>query len=132
MLAYDYPLLGLLWTMLVLFIWIAWIFLVVRVFFDIFRSKDLGGWGKALWSIFVILLPLLGVFVYLIARGKGMTERDISEAKRNEEAFQSYVRNVAGSGGGGTAAELSQLAELRSQGVITDAEFEAQKAKLLA
>jgi Short C-terminal domain/Phospholipase_D-nuclease N-terminal len=130
-LAYDYPLLGMFWTFLLFFIWIAWIVVLFRVIFDIFRSKDLGGFGKALWVIFVILLPFLGVLVYLIARGHSMSERDYQEAKSQEQAFQAYVRNAAGSGGG-SADELTKLAGLRDQGVITDAEFQAQKARLLA
>ena len=130
-LAYDYPLLGMFWTFLVFFIWIAWIVVLFRVIFDIFRSKDLGGFAKALWVIFVIFLPFLGVLVYLIARGHSMTERDLQEAQAQEQAFQAYVRSAAGSGGG-SADELTKLADLRDKGVITDAEFQAQKAKLLA
>ncbi len=130
MLAYDYPVLGIFWTMLILFLWIAWIILVFRVFVDIFRSHDMGGWGKALWSIFVILVPFLGVFVYLLARGHGMAERDVQVAQQNEAAFQDYVRGVAGSGG--TADELAKLVQLRDDGVISPAEFDKQKAKLLA
>ena len=130
-LAYDYPLLGMFWTFLLFFIWIAWIVVLFRVIFDIFRSKDLGGLGKALWVIFVILLPFLGVLVYLIARGHSMSERDYQEAKSQEQAFQAYVRNAAGSGGG-SADELTKLADLRDKGVISDAEFQVQKAKLLA
>ena len=76
MLAYDYPILGLFWTMLWLFLWIAWLFVLFRVIFDIFRSRDMGGWGKALWVIFVVVVPFLGVFVYLIARGHSMADRD--------------------------------------------------------
>jgi Short C-terminal domain/Phospholipase_D-nuclease N-terminal len=131
-LAYDYPLLGMFWTFLLFFIWIAWIVVLFRVIFDIFRSKDLGGFGKALWVIFVILVPFLGVLVYLIARGHSMTERDVNEAKSQEEAFQTYVRQAASSSGGGSADELTKLAGLRDQGVITDDEFQAQKARLLA
>lgn len=130
-LAYDYPLLGMFWTFLLFFIWIAWIVVLFRVIFDIFRSKDLGGLAKALWVIFVILLPFLGVLVYLIARGHSMSERDYQEAEAQEQAFQSYVRNAAGTGGG-SADELTKLADLRDKGVITDAEFQQQKAKLLA
>ena len=130
-LAYDYPLLGMFWTFLLFFIWIAWIVVLFRVIFDIFRSKDLGGVAKALWVIFVILLPFLGVLVYLIARGHSMSERDYQEAKAQEQAFQSYVRSAAGTGGG-SADELTKLADLRDKGVITDAEFQQQKAKLLA
>ena len=131
MLAYDYPLLGLFWTMLWLFLWIAWIFILVKVIFDIFRSHDMGGWGKALWVIFVVIIPWLGVLVYLIARGGSMRDRDIADAQRQQDAFKSYVQNVTAPGGSGTADEISKLAELRNQGVITDAEFAAQKAKLL-
>lgn len=129
MLAYDYPLLGLFWTMLMLFIWVAWIMLVFRVFIDIFRSSDLGGWGKAFWSIFVLVLPFLGVLIYLIARGNSMTERDIAQAKQNEAAVQDYIRSAVGTG---AADELAKLADLHSRGVITDDEFAKQKAKLLA
>jgi hypothetical protein len=132
LLAYDYPLLGAFWTLLWLFLWIVWIFILFRVIFDIFRSHDLGGWGKALWLIFVIILPFLGVFVYVIARGRGMAERDAQRAAESEQQFRSYVQQAATSGGGTTADELSKLADLRDKGVITPAEFEAQKAKILA
>ena len=133
MLAYDYPLMGLFWTMLWFFLWFAWLMLLFRVFADIFRSQDMGGWAKALWSIFVILVPFLGVLVYVIARGHSMTERDIAQAQQHEAQFRSYVQEAAGSGGGGgTADELAKLADLKAQGVITDAEFAQQKAKLLA
>ena len=132
MLAYDYPLLGLFWSMLIFFLWIAWIMLLFRVFADIFRSSDLGGGGKALWSIFVLVVPFLGVLVYLIARGDSMTKRDIAQAQASEAAFREYVRDAAGSGGSSTASEIAKLAELRASGVITDEEFAQQKAKLLA
>jgi ABC-type multidrug transport system fused ATPase/permease subunit len=131
--AYDYPLLGIFWTTLVIFLWIAWFMLLFRVIFDIFRSDDLGGWGKALWLIFVIFLPFLGVLVYVIARGHRMGERDMAEARAKEQAFQEYVRQTAGTAGtGGTAEELTKLASLKDQGVITEAEFQQQKAKLLS
>ena len=129
---YDYPLLGMFWTFLWFFLWIAWIVVLFRVIFDIFRSKDMGGWGKALWVIFVIFLPFLGVLVYLIARGHSMSERDLADAQAQEQAFQAYVRDAAATSGGGSADELTKLAGLRDQGVITDAEFQQQKAKLLA
>jgi Short C-terminal domain/Phospholipase_D-nuclease N-terminal len=130
MFAYDYPLLGVFWTTLIVFLWIAWIVLLFRVFADIFRNHEMGGWGKALWSIFVIIVPFLGVFIYLIANGDSMRHRDLAQAKQSEAEFQAYVRDAAGSGG--TASELSRLADLHAQGVLTDAEFEQQKAKLLA
>jgi hypothetical protein len=132
MLAYDYPLLGVFWTTLWIFLWIAWFMLLFRVIFDIFRSDDMGGWGKAGWCIFVVFLPFLGVFVYLIARGHSMTHRDIADAQKQDAAFRSYVQDAAGSAGGGTADQLSKLAELHKQGVLTDDEFAQQKAKLLA
>jgi Short C-terminal domain len=130
LIAYDYPLLGIFWTTLVIFLWIAWFFLLFRVIFDIFRGDDLSGWAKALWLIFVIFLPFLGVLVYVIARGHKITEHDVAHAKAQEQAFQSYVRETASTGG--TAEELTKLAALKDQGVITDAEFEQQKAKLLS
>jgi hypothetical protein len=130
MLAYDYPLLGLIWTMFILFLWVAWLFLLFRVFADIFRTHDMGGVAKALWCVFVILAPFLGTFVYLIARGQSMAERDAEQARQSEAAFRSYVQNAAADSG--AADELTKLAGLKQSGVITEAEFEAQKAKLLA
>jgi type VI protein secretion system component VasK len=130
MIAYDYPLLGAFWTMFWFFIWILWIILLFRVFGDIFRSHDMSGWAKAAWSIFVILVPFLGVFVYLIARGHAMSQRDVAEAQARQQAFNSYVQDVASTGG--TADELTKLADLKDRGVISAAEFEQQKAKILA
>ena len=129
MLAYDYPILGLFWSMLIFFLFFAWLILLFRVFVDIFRS-DMGGFAKAIWSIFVILVPFLGVFLYVIVHGDGMRSRDIADAKQSEAAFQAYVQQAAGSGG--VADELSKLSDLRASGALTEAEFEAQKAKLLA
>lgn len=130
MLAYDYPILGLFWTMLILFIWIAWIMLVFRVVIDIFRS-DISGVSKALWAIFVVIIPWLGVLVYLIAHGGDMGRRDIEAAQAQQSAMDAYIREAAG-GGASSADELAKLAELREKGVITDDEFAQQKAKLLA
>ena len=131
MLAADYPFLDLFWTMLIFFLWFAWLMLLFKVFADIFRSEDLGGFSKGLWTVAVIIFPFLGVFVYVIARGKSMGERDIARARENEAAFRSYVQDAAGSSTG-TADELARLAQLRDSGVLTDAEFAQQKAKLLA
>jgi Short C-terminal domain/Phospholipase_D-nuclease N-terminal len=128
--AYDYPVLGVFWSMFVFFLWILWFFLLFRVVADIFRSDDLSGWGKAAWLIFVLVVPFLGVFVYVIARGDSMGRRDLANAQARDQAFQSYVRDAAGSGG--TADELAKLAELRDRGVIDDAEFAQQKAKILS
>ena len=129
--AQDYPLLNLFWTMLWLFLWILWIFLLVRIILDIFRSDDLGGWAKALWVIFIIILPFLGVIVYLIARGAGIQKRDVREARHADQEMRSYIREVAPTRPS-TAEELTKLASLRDQGVLTQAEFDTQKAKLLA
>ncbi len=130
MFAYDYPILGLFWTMLIFFLWFAWIMLLFRVFADIFRAHDMGGFAKALWSIFVIIAPFLGVFIYLIVNGRAMGERDIASAQRQDAEFQDYVRRTAG--GTGTADELAKLTGLRDSGVLSDEEFATQKAKLLA
>ncbi len=127
-----YPLLDVFWTMLWFFLWIMWIFLRVRVIMDIFRSRDLGGWGKAGWSAFVILLPFLGVFVYLIARGGKMADRDTEQVQAQERAFRSYVREAAHKNGTSTAEEISKLADLHDHGVISDAEFERGKDKILS
>ena len=132
MIASSYPILDAYLTMLYFFLFIIWIWLLITVFIDIFRSHDMGGGAKALWVIFVIILPFLGVFVYLIARGGKMHERAAAEAAQQQKAFDSYVRQAAGTEGADTASQLSKLADLKAQGVITDAEFEAQKAKVLA
>jgi energy-coupling factor transporter transmembrane protein EcfT len=127
----DFSLLDLFLSMLWFFLFIAWLFLLFSVFGDIIRSKDLSGWAKALWSLFIIVLPLLGVLVYLIARGGGMSERAVHRQQAAEEGFRAYVREAAGPGPS-TADELTKLAALRDAGTITDDEFSAQKAKLLA
>jgi Short C-terminal domain/Phospholipase_D-nuclease N-terminal len=130
--SYQYPILDFFLTMLYFFLFIIWIWLLFTVFIDIFRSHDIGGWAKALWAIFIIILPFLGVFVYLIARGGKMHERAARQAAQQQQAFDQYVRETAGTPGDTTADQLSKLADLKAQGVITDAEFEAQKSKLLA
>ncbi|HEU5036446.1 MAG TPA: SHOCT domain-containing protein [Nocardioides sp.] len=120
-------------TMLWFFLFFIWIWLLISVFSDIFRSDDLGGWGKALWTIFVIVLPYLGVFVYLIARGRKMGEHAVRDAARQEQQMRDYVQSVAGSGGGtSAAAEIERLHQLQQQGAISQEEFQAAKAKLLA
>ena len=130
MLAYDYPLLGFFWSMLIFFVWIMWFMLLFYVLADIFRSHDLGGVAKTLWIIFVIFLPFLGVFVYVIARGNGMAKRSIDQAQAQQAQFDSYVRETAGSSS--SADEIAKLADLKARGVITDDEFAAKKAQLLA
>ena len=131
MLAYTYPLADLFGTMLGFFLLIIWFWLLIIVFSDIFRSHDLGGGAKTLWVIFVIILPFLGIFVYLIARGGKMQERAAAQAAQQQEAFDAYVKETAGAGANSTE-QLAKLADLKQQGVITDAEFESQKAKILA
>ncbi len=131
MLAETYPLLDIFWTILEVFVFVLWIWLLVFIFIDIFRSHDLGGFAKALWVLFLIILPFLGVLVYLIARGGSMHERAEKQAQAQQKAFDNYVKQTAGTSGG-SADELAKLADLKSKGVITDAEFEAQKAKLLS
>ncbi|MFB7358669.1 SHOCT domain-containing protein [Streptomyces gardneri] len=129
----DYPLLDVFWTMLWFFLWIMWLFLLFKVITDIFRDHDLNGWAKAGWLIFCIVLPYLGVLVYVIARGKGMSRRDVKQAKDSEAAFQDYIRKTAATApGGGATDELARLADLKEKGAITAEEFEKAKAKVLA
>lgn len=119
------------WSMLWFFLFFIWIWLLIVIFGDIFRSPDLSGWGKALWSIFIIVLPYLGVFAYLIARGGKMHEHAMANAQAQDQAMRDYVRNVT-SESTSAADELTRLAGLRDQGVITDAEFQQLKAKTIA
>jgi|SRR5690349_12806270 Short C-terminal domain len=121
-----------LWDMLWFFLFFIWIWILIMVFADIFRSHDLGGWGKALWVIFIIFLPYLGVFVYLIARGGKMQEHRVQDAQAMDAQFRQYVQSAAGSSGATPAQEIARLADLRDRGVISDAEFEQAKAKALA
>ena len=132
MFASSYPVLDAFLTMLYFFLFIIWIWLLIMVFMDVFRSHDMGGMAKALWVIFIIILPFLGVFVYLIARGGKMHERAAQQAAQQQKAFDQYVKQAAGTPGASTADQLSKLADLKSSGALTDAEFEAQKAKILA
>jgi ABC-type multidrug transport system fused ATPase/permease subunit len=128
--SYSYPLLGAFWTIFEIFLWVIWIWILIYVFIDIFRSRDLSGGAKALWFIFVLFIPLIGVLVYLIARGGKMHERAAQEAQQQDQAFRAYVQDAAGSGN--PAEQLTKLADLRDRGVITAQEFESQKAKILA
>jgi hypothetical protein len=128
--AADYPFLDLMWSMLFFFLWILWFWLLFTVFADIFRRHDLSGWGKAAWLIFTIVLPFLGVFVYLISQNEGMTKRNIERATAEQARLDEYVRETAG--GGGAAAEIDKAKQLLDSGAITQAEFEALKQKALA
>ncbi len=131
MLATNYPILDAFLTMLYFFLFVIWIWLLIMVFMDVFRSHDLGGMAKALWVIFIIVMPFLGVFIYLIARGGKMHEREAQQAAEQQKQFDAYVKQTAGTADT-TADQLSKLADLKSQGVLTDAEFDAQKSKILA
>ena len=130
MLAYDYPFLDIFWTMLIFFCWIIWFWLLITIFADIFRRKDIGGGMKALWIIFVIILPFLGVFIYLIANHDGMADRSIRQAQAQQAQMDEYIRSTAGSGG--AAAEIEKAQGLLASGAITQDEFNAIKAKALA
>jgi hypothetical protein len=121
-----------LWDMLWFFLFFIWIWILIMVFADIFRSHDLSGWGKALWVIFIIFLPYLGVFVYLIARGGKMQEHRVRDAQEMDAQFRQYVQSAAGDSTATPAQEIARLADLRDRGVISDAEFEQAKAKALA
>lgn len=123
------PLMDLFWSMLWFFMFFIWIWLLISIFGDIFRSTDLSGWGKAFWTLFVIILPYLGVLVYLIARGRSMTERGMKAAAEQDAARRAYIQQAAGATS--SADELTKLAALRDQGVLTQAEFDAQKAAVL-
>ena len=119
------------WSMMWFFLWFIWLWLLIIVFGDIFRSRDLSGWGKALWTIFVILVPYLGVFVYLIARGHKMHEHAVQQVEAQDAAARQYIQSAVGSAPS-TADELTKLADLRASGVMDEAEFQQAKAKVLS
>jgi hypothetical protein len=128
----SYPLLNIFWTMFEVFLWIIWIWILIWIFIDIFRSHDLSGWAKALWFLFVLFLPLIGVLVYLIVRGSSMHERAAQDARRQDQEFRQYVQQAAAGSPGTTADQLTKLADLRDRGVISSEEFDREKAKILA
>ncbi|MER7193811.1 SHOCT domain-containing protein [Streptomyces flaveolus] len=130
-LAYDYPLLGAFWTMLMIFLWIMWLVLLFRIITDIFRDDGLSGWAKAGWLVFCILLPFLGVFVYVIARGKNMGRREATRARAQQEEFNAYIRKTA-AGGSSSVDELARLSEIRDRGAISDEEFRRAKELVLS
>jgi Phospholipase_D-nuclease N-terminal len=129
MIAADYPFLDVVWTLIIFFVWVLWFWLLFTVFADVFRRRDLSGWGKAGWLIFCILLPFLGVFVYLIAEHDGMAERNIAQAKSQQAQFDDYVREAAGSGG--ATGEIERAKKLLDSGAINQSEFDTIKAKAL-
>ena len=128
--SYSYPVLGVFWTILMIFLWVIWFWILITIIVDIFRSHDLSGWAKALWFLFILFLPLVGVLVYLIARGGKMHEHQVRQAQLQEEQVRSYVQQAAGSQS--SADQLAKLADLRDRGVITAEEFDREKAKILA
>jgi ABC-type multidrug transport system fused ATPase/permease subunit len=128
--SYSYPVLGAFWTILMIFLWVIWFWILITIFIDLFRSHDLNGWEKALWFIFILLLPLIGVLVYLIARGGKMHEHQVRDVQAQEQELRRYVQDAAGSQS--SADQLAKLADLRDRGVITAEEFEREKAKILA
>lgn len=130
-LAYDFPLLSTFWAMLWFFLWILWFILLFRIIVDIFRDDAMSGWAKAGWLVFVIVLPFLGVLVYVIARGKNMGRREIAQARAQQEAFDSYVRETAAEGQHTSADELAKLARLKESGDISDEEFRRAKELIL-
>ena len=129
MLASNYPFLDVVWTMFIFFGWIIWFWLLFTVFGDVFRRNDLSGWGKTGWIVFTIVLPFLGVFIYLITQSSGMTERNIERSKAQQSQFDEYVRDTAG---GGAATEIERAKKLLDSGAITQAEFDSIKQKALA
>jgi hypothetical protein len=128
LIAADYPFLDVLWTMIVFFAWVIYIWIVITVLIDVFRRADIGGWGKAGWVVFVIVLPFLGVLVYLISQHDGMRERSERQAQAQKSAFDQYVRDAAG----GSAGEIAKAKELLDAGAISQSEFDAIKAKALS
>ena len=130
MLAADYPFLDIFWSMFIFFLFVIWIWILITVFADVFRRKDIGGGMKAIWIIFVIVLPYLGVLIYLIANHDGMADRNIAHMQKQQQATDQYIQSVAGSGG--AAAEIEKAKGLLDSGAITQAEFDAIKQKALA
>jgi hypothetical protein len=126
--AADYPFLDVLWTLIIFFTWVVWIWIMIVILTDVFRRRDIGGWSKALWVVFLIVLPFLGALVYLIANHDGMAERNVKEAQGQKAEFDDYVRSVAG----GPAAEIDKAKQLLDSGAITQQEFDAIKSKALA
>ena len=129
--SYNYPALNVFWTVIEFILWVLWIWILIYVFIDIFRSRDLSGWAKALWFLFVLLIPLIGVLVYLIVRGSSMHERSVHQAQQQDRELRAYVQEAAGPQPS-TADQLAKLADLRDRGVITPEEFEREKAKIMA
>ena len=131
LLATDYPFLNILWTMIIFFAWVIWIWMMISILSDVFRRHDLSGWGKAAWSIFLIVLPFLGALIYLATQSDGMAKRTLEDKRGQQAQMDEYIQSVAGSGGG-AAGEIDKAKQLLDSGAIDQAEFEALKAKALA
>ncbi len=129
--AADYPFMDLLWSMIIFFAWVAWIWILIVILTDVFRRHDIGGWTKALWTIFLVVIPFLGVLVYLVAQHDGMAERQQKDVQAQQEQFDSYVRQAAGTGGG-AASEIEKAKALLDSGAITQSVFETLKAMAVA
>ncbi len=130
--AADYPFLDVLWTMIIFFAWIVYIWMIVIILTDVFRRRDIGGWSKAAWCVFMIVLPFIGVLTYLIAQHDGMAQRNMETAQAQQRQFDEHVKAVAAREGGGPASEIEKGRQLLDKGAITQAEFDAIKAKALA
>ena len=130
MIAADYPFLDVVWTMLIFFAWVIWFWLLITVFGDVFRRRDISGWMKAAWTIFVIVVPYLGVFIYLIAEHQGMADRNVQQTQAAQSQFDDYVKNVAATQG--PAGEIEKAKTLLDSGAISQAEFDSLKAKALS
>jgi len=129
--AADYPFMDVLWSMIIFFVWVAWIWTLIMIISDLFRRHDTSGWAKAAWVAFLIIVPFLGVLVYLIANGHGMGQRSAERAQAAQSQFNEYVQSVA-KDGGGAASELEKAKGLLDSGALTQAEYDALKAKLIA
>ena len=130
--AADYPLLDVFWTMIIFFTWVVWIWMMVAILSDVFRRRDISGWSKAAWTVFLIVLPFLGALIYLISNHDGMADRNIKQHQARQAEFDDYVKTVTKDGGGGAAAEIEKAKALLDSGAINQSEFEAIKAKALA
>jgi hypothetical protein len=131
--AADYPVLDVLWTMLIFYAWVVWIWMMVIILTDVFRRRDIGGWSKALWTVFLIVLPFIGALAYLISQHDEMAQRNLDQVEMQRRELDAHIRSVAGGGDGdGAAEQIAKAEDLRARGVITDAEFDALKSKALA
>lgn len=130
--ASDYPLMNVFWTMVIFFAWMIWIWLLITIFADLFSRRDVGGWGKAGWTLFVLVLPFVGVLIYLISQSSAMADRRMAQVKAQQESFDSYVKSVAATSDAAPASEIGRAKELLDSGAITQDEYDALKAKALS